>query len=101
MQNQNKTSWIDIIIDFLIKILAKCTPSRIEFKTHKTIAIFKVLLMIIVVLLCIIFVGIVLSIYVSSFLLMILGKILSFGAVADNTHQKSQDRYYEENGRYY
>jgi hypothetical protein len=101
MKNQNNTSWIDIIIDFLIKILAKCTPSRTEFKTHKTIAIFKVLLMIIVVLLCTIFVGIVLSIYVSSFLLMILGKILTFAAVSDNRYQKSQDKHYDEHGRYY
>jgi hypothetical protein len=32
---------------------------------------------------------------------MILGKILSFGAVADNRYQKSQDRHYDEHGRYY
>ncbi len=32
---------------------------------------------------------------------MVFGKILSFGASADKKYQKSQDRHYDEHGRYY
>jgi uncharacterized membrane protein len=101
MENQEKQLVLDRIMNFIIELLVKCTSSRSEFNTYRTKAIFKTLLLVIGVLLCLLFAGIVLGIYLFSIFLMVFAKILSFGASADKTHGKSQDRHYEEHGRYY
>jgi hypothetical protein len=45
--------------------------------------------------------GIILGIYILGFFLNVLGKVFLFGAVADYTHDRNQDKHYEEHGRYY
>ena len=101
MKNQNKQTMTDRMVDFFIKILVKCIPIKSEFKTQRTKAIFKTFLLVLCIMLCVSFAVILFGIYLLGLFLMVFGKILSFGASADKKYQKSQDRHYDEHGRYY
>jgi len=62
---------------------------------------FKVLLLILGVLIGFSIIGVLITIYLLGIFLMVIGKILSIGASFDRKYEKSQDKYFDENGRYY
>jgi cell division septal protein FtsQ len=101
MENQNKQSNLDKFMDFIINFFIECIPTRNELKTQKIKALLKVLLLTIGVLIGLSLLGVLLAIYLLGIFLMVFGKILSIGATADRKHEKSQDRHFEENGRYF
>lgn len=101
MENQNKQSTLDKFMDFIINFFIECVPTRNELKTQKLKALLKVLLLAIGVLIGLSIVGILLAIYLLGIFLMVFGKILSIGAASDRKNEQSQDRYFDENGRYY
>jgi Flp pilus assembly protein TadB len=89
------------LMNFVFKLIKEQTPTKEEFKTQTGKTIFKVLLLILGVLLCLILIGIVLGFYLLSCFLKVLGYIFLFGAAADFAHNRRQDKHYEENGRYF
>lgn len=101
MENQHKQSNLDKFMDFIINFFIECIPTRNELKTQKLKALFKILFLAIGVLIVLSLLVVLLAIYLFGIFLMVLGKILSIGTSTDLKHEKSQDRYYEENGRYY
>jgi uncharacterized membrane protein YiaA len=101
MKNQEKQSLLSQLINFALKIVREQTPTKVEFRTELTKAIFKILLLIFGVLFCLMLAVIILGFYLLSFFLKILGKIFLFGAAADFAHNRRQDKYYEENERYF
>jgi len=101
MENQEKQSISDKTMYFIINFFVGCVPTRKELKTQKLKSIFKVLLLILGILIGLSIIGALLAIYLLSIFLMFIGKILSIGASFDQKHEKRQDRYFDENGRYY
>lgn len=96
-----KQSMLDKSMDFIINFFVGCVPTKNELKTEKLKSMFKVLLLILGILIGLSIIGALLAIYLLGIFLMIIGKILSIGASFGQKHEKSQDRYFEENGRYY
>lgn len=101
MENQTKQSNLDKFMDFIINFFIECIPTRNELKTQKLKALFKVLFLMIGVIIGLSVIGALLCIYLLGIFLMVIGKILSIGASSDRKHEKSQDKYFDENGRYY
>ena len=101
MENQDKQSNLDKFMDFIINFFIECIPTRKELKTQKIKALLKILLLMIGVVIGIVVLGFLLAIYFLGIFLMVFGKILSIGASFDRKHEKNQDRYIDENGRYY
>ncbi len=101
MENQDKKSNLDKFMDFIINFFIECIPTRNELKTQKIKALFKVSLLMIGVLIGLSIIGLLLAIYLFGIFLMVFGKILSIGAASDRKNEKSQNRHFEENGKYY
>jgi hypothetical protein len=101
MKNQEKHSLLSQLINFVLKLLKEQTPTIEEFRIQLKKAIFRLLVLILSILLCLMAAGIILGIYILGFFLNVLGKVFLFGAVADYTHDRNQDKHYEEHGRYY
>ncbi|WP_394991370.1 hypothetical protein [Emticicia sp.] len=101
MKNQEKQSLISQLMNFMFKIVKEQTPTKEEFKTQLTKAIFKILFLILGVLFCLMLAGITLGFYLLGFFLKILGRIFLLGAGTDFVHNRKQNRHYEENGRYF
>jgi uncharacterized membrane protein HdeD (DUF308 family) len=101
MENQNKQSNLDKFMDFIINFFIGCIPTRNELKTQKLKALIKVLLLTFGILIGLSVIVALITIYLLGIFLMVFGKILSIGAVADRKHEKIQDRYFEDNEKYY
>lgn len=101
MENQEKQSMLDKSMDFIINFFVGCVPTRNELKTEKLKSILKILLLILGILIGLSIIGLLIAIYLLGIFLMVIGKILSIGASFDRKHEKSQNRYFNENGRYY
>lgn len=101
MENQEKQSILDKSMDIIINFFAGCIPTRGELKTQKFKSLFKILFLILGILIGLSIIGVLITIYLLGIFLMIIGKILSIGASFDRKHEKSQDRYFDENGKYY
>jgi len=101
MENQEKQSIVDKSMDFIINFFVGCIPTRNELKTQKLNALFKIVLLMIGVVVGVAVLGCLVAIYLLGIFLMIFGKMLSIGASFDRKHEKSQDRYFDENGKYY
>lgn len=89
------------ILDRLMNLIGESVPTRNELKTQKVRVFFKTLLLILCISLVIAIIIGIISIYILGFFLRFIGTILTFGAAFDYRHQKSQDKHFEENERYY
>lgn len=101
MENQEKQSILDKSMDFIINFFVGCVPTRNELKTQKLKSIFKVVLLTLGILIGLSVIVALIAIYLLGIFLMVIGKIFSIGASFDRKYEKSQDRYFDENGKYY
>lgn len=101
MEHQTKQSNLDKFMDFIINFFIGCIPTRKELKTQQLKSLLKILLLIIGVIIGMVVLGFLLAIYLLGIFLMVIGKILSIGASFDRKHEKSQDKYFDKNGKYY
>jgi hypothetical protein len=101
MKIQEKQSILDKLMDFIINFFVGCVPTRNELKTQKLKSIFKILLLILGILIGLSIIGVLIAIYLLGIFLMVIGKTLSIGASFDRKHEKSQNRYFDDNGKYY
>ena len=89
------------ILDRLMNVIGESVPTRIELKTQKTKAQFKILLLTLCILLVASVIIGVISIYILGFFLRLFGTILTFGTASDFRHQRRQNRHFDERGRYF
>ncbi|MER0438256.1 hypothetical protein [Emticicia sp. W12TSBA100-4] len=101
MENQEKQSISYKPMDFIINFFVGCVPTRKELKTQKLKSIYKILLLMFGILVGLSIIGVLIAIYLLGIFLMVIGKMLSIGSSFDQKHEKSQDRYFDENGKYY
>ncbi len=101
MENQQKQSMLNQLFSFVLEIIREQTPTKYEFKTQPTKAVFKILFLVFGILFCLTLAGIILGFYLLGFLLKVLGSIFLLGSGADFVHNRKQDRHFEENGGYF